>query len=104
MKVYIAGPMTGYARFNYPAFHAAQVRLEEIGHEPISPAVHDLGGPSQEWDFYMRHAIGLLIKADAVALLPGWQESDGAALESHIAGTLGMDVRPLEDWLNGEEP
>jgi hypothetical protein len=99
MKVYIAGPMTGYFRFNYPAFNAAQADLEERGHEVLSPAVHDLTVP-KPWDFYMRHAIGLLIQADAIALLPGWDNSRGATLEHIIGGALGMDIRPIEEWVS----
>lgn len=29
-RVYIAGPMSGYEKFNYPAFHEAEVRLATI--------------------------------------------------------------------------
>ena len=38
MRIYIAGPMTGLPDSNYPAFHAAEARLQALGHEPHNPA------------------------------------------------------------------
>ena len=100
MKVYIAGPMTGIPEYNYPAFHAAAESLRDAGYEPLSPA-QDYGEPrgSMPWEWYMRRGLTLLLTADAVALLPGYQHSRGARLEAEIAWTLGMHVRPLSEWV-----
>ena len=37
-RIYIAGPMTGHAEHNFPAFHAAAKRLHEAGWEVVNPA------------------------------------------------------------------
>lgn len=37
-RAYIAGPMRGYDRFNFPAFDAAKDRLIEMGWDVVSPA------------------------------------------------------------------
>jgi len=37
-RVYIAGPMSGYPRFNYAAFDRAEQQLAAMGLEPVSPA------------------------------------------------------------------
>ncbi|ECE8819412.1 DUF4406 domain-containing protein, partial [Salmonella enterica subsp. enterica serovar Reading] len=39
MKVYIAGPMTGYENFNREAFHRAEKALKREGHTVLNPAV-----------------------------------------------------------------
>ena len=101
--VYIAGPMTGLPEFNYPAFNTAAEWLRVEGHEPLNPAdTESLNetGETRSWDWYMRHALGMVIRADGIALLPGWEMSKGATLEHLVALQLGMDIRPLKGWLS----
>ena len=50
----------------------------------------------------MRSAVGQLIRAHGVALLPGSQNSRGARLERDIAERLEMPVADLADWLNAQ--
>ena len=38
MKIYIAGPMSGYEDLNYPAFAQTAAVLRNAGHEVVSPA------------------------------------------------------------------
>lgn len=96
LRLYLAGPMTGLPDFNRPAFHAAAAALRAAGYEVVNPAeldesepITDPDGPGA-WERYMRRDIPHLCKCDAVALLPGWTESQGAQLESLIAHGLGM--------------
>jgi hypothetical protein len=96
VKVYIAGPMTGLPDYNYPAFHAAAKRLREQGHEVENPAESFGGDQSLPWQRYLRSAIIQVCICDAVAVLPGWQQSKGATLETHIARSLGMPVLDAE--------
>jgi hypothetical protein len=97
MKVYISGPMTGYPEFNYPAFNDAAEHLRALGHEVLSPAEVDVL-PGTTWETYLRADIILLVRSDAVAVLPGWEMSRGARLEVHIAHALGMTVLPIDLW------
>jgi hypothetical protein len=102
MIVYIAGPMTGIADFNYPAFNAAAERLQALGHDVLNPVTTETlneSGAPQTWDWYMRHAIRLVLEAEAIALLPGWPDSRGAVLERTIGRSLGLDVRALSEWM-----
>lgn len=39
MRIYIAGPMTGYENFNREAFHRAKDALKREGHTVLNPAV-----------------------------------------------------------------
>ena len=37
-RIYIAGPMTGIDKYNFPAFDAAAQDLRDMGFHPVSPA------------------------------------------------------------------
>jgi len=99
MRLYIAGPMTGLPEFNYPAFFRAADRLRDVGHDPINPARADGREGCKTWLDYMRAALLDLAVCDGIALLDGWGESRGAALEAHIARSLDLPVKPWRDWL-----
>lgn len=89
--VYVAGPMTGLPDHNYPAFAAAQSRLEAEGYRVRSP--HRIGKHEcWAWEDYMRRAIAIMIRCDQVYMLQGWETSRGARLEYQIATALGMPI------------
>lgn len=95
MKIYIAGPMSGLPRFNYPAFNAEAERLRSLGYQVENPAEN----PEQDhWQDYMRVAIPQMLTCDAVALLPDWHKSVGAELEHYIATSIGMPCRPAHQF------
>jgi len=89
MKVYLAGPMTGYSELNFPLFHSEAARLRAMGYEVVNPAEINID-PDAEWSACMRADIRELVGCDGIALLPGWAKSRGASLELYIAETLGM--------------
>jgi hypothetical protein len=95
-KLYIAGPMTGYHAFNYPAFNAAQAKLERAGYEVINPARQGFG---LEYPDYLALALADVFACDAIALLPGWEGSKGVKAELALADALGKDSSPVESWL-----
>jgi len=88
-RTYIAGPMTGYADFNYPAFNAAAAQLRALGVAAINPADHGVV-PGATWEDYLRSDIAQLATCESIYFLPGWSKSRGALLEHHIATALGM--------------
>lgn len=98
MKIYLAGPMTGYVDHNFPAFNYAAKVLRERGHEVVNPAelVED---PTKPWEYYMRRDIPLLCQCEAIALLPGFTASRGAELEQTIASALGMPEIMVSDYV-----
>lgn len=109
-RLYIAGPMTGLPDFNRPAFHAAAAQLRAAGYEVVSPAeldsthpIADPDGPGA-WGRYMRRDIPHLLTCDALALLPGWTDSKGARLETHIAQELGMRMWSYGMWIDMRWP
>ena len=76
MIVYIAGPMTGLPDLNYPAFNAAEEALTAAGHAVLNPARNGTIVGSNAWQQYMRLSIAQVLQAEAVALLPGWVNSE----------------------------
>ncbi|WP_310936091.1 DUF4406 domain-containing protein [Variovorax sp. UMC13] len=89
IRYYVAGPMTGLAELNFPAFHAEAARLRAQGFEVENPAEIN-PDPTAGWQECMRADIARLVTCDAVLLLPGWRQSRGASLEAHIAKALGL--------------
>lgn len=119
MKLYLAGPMSHIKFFNFPAFHAAEAALNSKGHEVYSPARltelecgRDFSTRYPTGDhaaavcngFNFRRAMAWNLMAicnevDALALLPGWENSKGAAVEIDVAKLLGIPVYPIEELL-----
>lgn len=108
MKLYLAGPMSGYPLYNFPAFIAGKAKLEAWGHTVISPVdidhevwqrLHgrdfdpatdtcDWGSP--ELPEMMRGNLAAICSAEGVAFLPGWERSKGANFEKSVAEVLGL--------------
>jgi hypothetical protein len=101
MRLYIAGPMTGYPEFNYPAFYAAETALRKAGFDTLNPARSEGREGCKSWLDYMRAGLRDVADCDGVALLPGWEDSRGAALEAHVARSLDLPVRMVDEWLDG---
>lgn len=113
MKIYVAGPMRGIPEFNFPAFHAATAKLRAEGHFVFNPAERDnerhgkdiskgnANGceevAAKEHGFDLRVALAedadfICRHADAIALLPGWENSKGAKAELALSVALGHEV------------
>lgn len=94
MKLYLSGPMTGLPEYNFPAFEQARSQLRNMGHEVICPA--EAGKvEGWQWEQYMRRDIVMLMDAEAVVVLPGWENSRGATLEVDVASKIGMAIYDL---------
>lgn len=102
MRIYLAGPMRGIESYNFPAFEAGAALLRAQGHYVFSPAENDcvrygndfLNNPSV---FNLRATMEDDLRwichyADAIALLPGWEESAGVKVERALADLLKLEV------------
>ena len=100
MKLYLAGPMRGIPKFNFPAFATAAADLRVRGHEVWSPAENDVEDDgfdptkdtAQPMRHYMARDVPAIFNSEAIAVLPGWRGSQGARLEVHIATECGIPV------------
>ena len=108
--VYLAGPMTGYANFNYDMFHAVASALRARGVTVISPAEDETGvyaaAPAEEdvspdvHAEYLRRGFAHVLRSDVVLLLRGWQRSHGTRHELDVASTTErIEVYQLGDEL-----
>lgn len=115
IKVYLAGPMRGHAKFNFPAFDFAAEKLRAQGFDVFSPAERDrtIHGTELEKNatgnedeaasnvgFSLREALGadtdwICKNAKYIALLPGWATSSGATAELALSKALGLTVMEL---------
>lgn len=111
--VYIAGPMCGVAFYNFPAFFDAEARWKEAGWLVVNPARLDeerdgfTPGLHAEFaspeyctiertphgtKYYLWRDLPYLAACDAIALLPGWEKSEGARIELAVAQSCGLGV------------
>lgn len=116
-RIYLAGPMQGYPEFNFPTFNAVAWALRQRGHEVFNPAEKDIerhggvdiskGNDAGSLDhvktqhgFSLRQALSedlnyICHSANAIAMLPGWEKSNGAQAEHRTAVALqseGMEI------------
>ena len=97
MKIYLSGPISDIckkeAKIN---FKIGEDMVRELGHEPVSPLT--IPPPDrtlsehEEWMYYMRRSIKLMMDCDAMLSLLGWQESRGAQMERKLFFDLGLPV------------
>lgn len=100
MKIYLFGPMRGVPGHNFPAFDAARVRLQELGHMVFCPALLTRALPYVDADRgnpgYLRHVIDqditCIYHVDALAGLHGWWNSRGSTVEVALALFLQLPV------------
>lgn len=104
---YIAGPMTGYAEFNYPAFYRVENALMGMGYGTINPAALDAvpeavqyaaneDDGSQLYMYLRRDFKAIMATADGIVLIDGWEDSVGANCELLLARILGLEVVTAE--------
>lgn len=97
-RAYLAGPVSlggtlppAEVEANRTRFRAARERLTAEGWEVLDPTE---GGaePGRTWPEWMKIGLRMLLDADLVVMLPGWQTSKGALIEHRLASELGIPV------------
>lgn len=106
--IYVAGPMRGVPKYNFPHFDMAAQHLRYRGWYVVNPADRDrdkyedieswpefaTGELTDRFDIHdaLRWDIGTLVTCDAICLLPEWEHSEGAQLEHRVATACGLDT------------
>ena len=118
MKIYLAARMSGVSQFNLPALDAAARNLRARGYEVVSPAelddpvirFHEMmsqtgdmeqlrkclarEGIEVSWGEFLSRDIKVIADGgiEAVVVLPDWEKSRGARLETFVARLCGIPV------------
>lgn len=103
---YISGPMRGITDLNAEAFNSLAKRMRAADWDVFNPAEQNTEkGFDESTPFAecIRLDIEQLLKCDAIFLLPGWRESEGANIEADIARALGLPFYEAVMQHNGTE-
>lgn len=95
MVVYLSGPITGDPRFA-EKFAQWDVKLTNKGFKVINPACLPV---SLNPKSYMPVCLSMLEQAEAIVMLPGYENSKGAMLELRYAEYQGKRIL----YANGDE-
>lgn len=106
-RLYLSGPVTGKPDGNYKKFLSAGRILSDAGYlvtipqgivdedsshdDAVIVCINEL--TSHAW------SDGPLPSYDGVALLPGWEQSEGARLEKAVAEACGIPVKTVDEWI-----
>lgn len=97
LRIYIAGPMSGYPGLNWEAFDCKEKELTNAGWDVVNPASMDreLGIDPEylgEWEYELAAGrdIEALAHCDAIYLMAGFQHSKGACWERALAKRWGL--------------
>ena len=103
MRIYLAGPMSGLPKSNFPAFDEAAAKLRELGFDVVSPAELDDSTdreialtdapPVKTWGDFLARDVKVIADGGVrgIVFLPKWEDSRGAQLEA----TVGLLQKPF---------
>lgn len=94
--VYISGPITGVLQSTI-RFRETEKWLRNDGHKVLNPM--DIEDPTDNnleeeelWIYYMKVALKMLLTADCIYMMEGWEKSKGARMEFQVATELNIPV------------
>lgn len=94
-KIYIAGRVSGVKPEVYEKqFATVKAELEKAGHEVINPLTDIPHEDTNNWGLTIMECLPYVADCDCIALLPGWEKSNGAQIEYHFA--LGHHLQVLQ--------
>lgn len=115
MRLYLAGPMTGFPQFNFPAFDQWAERLRAVEYDVLSPHEADppevqaiarasaTGDPAElppsdgPLATALRNVNGVF-NCDGIALMDDWYKSAGVLHEIATAHRFRIPVAPAVMW------
>ena len=95
MIIYISGKYSGSIAENIKEARKVAIEVWESGHVALCPhlnTAHFEEDCKLEYDDYIKGDLILLERCDAILMLEGWEESQGAQIELQYAEKLGLPV------------
>ena len=99
-RLYLAGSITGNKRYK-DEFSRASWQLKNAGYVVENPV--DFCNEDWSWQECIRKCIRVLSKQNAIAVIGDVQNSKGASLELTIGEALGMEIKSVEEWIEGND-
>ena len=94
--VYLSAPISGFdIDERRETFERVENELKKLGYKVLSPMKNGLS-QDEPTSHHMKRDIILLLQADAIFLMTGWNRSAGCLTELHVATACGLDV-----WFEG---
>lgn len=92
MRIYISGAITGTDDY-MERFAKVEERLKKQGYSVINPAaVNSMMPADTKYEEYMKMSFCMLDMCDAIYLMKGWENSNGANRERQYALSHNKDV------------
>ena len=94
--MYLSAPISGYdIDERRETFERVENELKKLGYKVLSPMKNGLS-QDEPTSRHMKRDIILLLQADAIFLMTGWNRSAGCLTELNVAMACGLDV-----WFEG---
>ena len=99
MKIYISGKITNNQNYKEQFKNAVYFIIDQK--EKLFPNENEITyfNPAEvklpdtaTWEDYMRYDLKVLLECQAIFMLDGWKESEGAKTEHYIAKKLKMKI------------
>ena len=102
IRIYLSGPITGLSEAEYTRrFARAEQHYKTAGYEVVNPVT--IGKelqktiPQPTWGDYMKVDLEALRTCTHIALLEGWEQSEGAQCEKREALKLGLEIMQYKE-------
>jgi len=91
--LYLSGPITGHdiqkVKDNFQEY---EDKFTDEDYNVLNPLKLIKRRKNKTWFDYLKECIIHLLKADVIAAMPGWNQSNGCMLELYIASKLGIKI------------
>jgi hypothetical protein len=105
-RIFLCGPISGRADYEEHFLKAEEtllnkIKLEGLQIKTVNPSQFPL--KKEPWEICLRYTIKAMLSCDGIALLQGWEQSQGCLTELSLAGWLKIPVVYLEQPVSSQD-